>query len=86
MKIKITANPITAYGSFSRGDILSDDKYPVEFLNHLVNDCGAAIRLDYETKVVTDYEPKKTNQSIQSSEPDKALKGKTRRGRPKKQQ
>lgn len=60
MKIKITGSMIlgTAYGSFDKGQILTDDKYPKEFLRHLVYDCNAAEVLDYETKVVKAEEKK----------------------------
>jgi len=77
MKIKIIANPITPYGDFSRGDIISDKHYPISFLNHLVDECGAAERMiDYETKVDIKYEPKKNSQSTQLSQPVKVSKKK----------
>ncbi len=72
MKIKIIANPITCFGDFSRGQIIDDNKYPVSFLNHLVDECGAAERLqEYETKVDKNYEAKKNNQSTPLSQPAK---------------
>jgi len=72
MKIKITSNPITPYGDFTKGQILTDEQYPVAFLNHLVDDAGAAERLDYETKIDEDYEPVKKPRSTQSSQPARA--------------
>ena len=90
MKIKIISNPITQFGSFNRGQILSTNKtesfdgkaYSTAFLEHLVTAAGAAERLDYETKVDQDFEPVKKPQSSQSLPPDKALPPK-RRGRPR---
>ena len=81
MKIKITSNPVTPYGEFSRGDILTDDKYPIAFLKHLVDEAGAAERIDYDTKVDEKVEVKKKPQSLPSSQPDKALPKKTRKRR-----
>ena len=86
MKIKITSNPITPHGSFSRGNILSTEKnesfngqaYSAAFLNHLVDAAGAAERLEYETKVDQDFEQKKKPLSSQSLPPDKASPKKTR--------
>jgi len=87
MKIKITANPITTYGDFSRGQIITDEHYPLAFLNHLVDDCGAAERLlEYETKVDEKYEAKKKNQSTPSSQPAKALKKKMSKSQIKRRQ
>ena len=76
MKIRIKSNPITPYGSFSVNDELDDLKYPTEFLLHLVNDCGAADLIDYETKIDNEFEAKKKPQSLPLSEPVKALKKK----------
>lgn len=85
MKIKITANPITPYGSFFVGQIISDENYPLEFINHLVDDCGAAVRLlDYETKVDESYEAKKNLQSSQLSQPVKASNKKMSKSQAKK--
>jgi len=85
MKIKITSNPITPYGSFNAGAIISDDNYPLEFLNHLVDDCGAAERLlEYETKVDEKYEAKKKPQSSQSLQPGKASQNKISKSQAKK--
>lgn len=42
MKVKVLSNPITPYGAFHVGQVLTSDKYPESFLNHLVKDCGAA--------------------------------------------
>jgi len=78
MKVKVKGNPITPYGSFSDGQVLSDDKFSREFLSHLVNDAGAADLIEYETKVVEDYEPVKKPQSSRSSQPGKASQKKTR--------
>ena len=71
MKVRIKGNPITPYGNFRHGDILTDEKYPTEFLNHLIKEAGAADLLEYETKV--DPEPvKKSPQPLPSLEPGKA--------------
>lgn len=59
MRVKVTANPITPFGSFSRGDILDSKKYPESFLHHLVYEAGAAELLDYEKKVIEIPETKK---------------------------
>lgn len=72
MRIRVITNPITTYGSFAVGDILNDQNYPCEFLHHLVDDCGAAEYLEYETKVDMEYEPVKKPRSLQSSEQGKA--------------
>ena len=48
MKIKIISNPITPYGDFSRGQELTDQKYPTAFLIHLVEQAGAAEYMDKE--------------------------------------
>jgi len=48
MKIKIISNPITPYGSFDTGKILTDQKYPAAFLIHLVEQAGAAEYMDKE--------------------------------------
>jgi len=78
MKIKITSNPVTPYGSFNNGAIISDENYPIEFLNHLVDDCGAAERiLDYDTKVDEGYEAKKKPPSSQLLQQGKASQRKT---------
>lgn len=87
MKIKITANPITTYGDFSRGQIISDEHYPTAFLNHLVDDCGAAERLlEYETKIDEEYEAKKNIQSLPLSQPAKVLKKKMSKSQVKRRQ
>lgn len=85
MKIKITSNPITTYGEFSRGQIISDEQYPTAFLNHLVDECGAAERLiEHETKIDKDYEAKKKPQSSQLSQPGKVSKKKMSKPQAKK--
>lgn len=71
MKIRITGKPITMYGSFEPGVILTDAKYPIPFLQHLVVDCNAAEYLDLDTKVDNDYEVKKSDPSLPLSQPDK---------------
>jgi len=55
MRIKIISNPITPYGDFSRGQELTDQKYPTAFLIHLVEQAGAAEYMDkeaYQTKII----------------------------------
>ena len=86
MKIKIISNPITPYGSFDKGQILTDQKYAPAFLAHLV-DANAAEYIDkeaYLTKVVEVEEVKKTIQSSPSSQPAKASNKKTSTLRKKK--
>lgn len=88
MKIKVTANPITMYGSFSRGQILTDEKFPTAFLIHLVDEAGAAEYIDknaYLTKVNDEVEIKKKAPSSPSSQPAKVSKKKTSKKRGKKQ-
>ena len=73
MKVKILGNPITPYGSFSQGQILTDEKIPTKFLIHLVEAAGAAEYLDkaaYETKIV-DVDIKKKPPSSPLSQPDR---------------
>jgi len=82
MKIKITANPITMYGTFQRGQVITDKEYPIAFLNHLVHEAGAAVQLDYETKT-TEVVVKKKPLSTQSLPQAKALPKKTRAKRKK---
>jgi len=84
MKIRIISNPITPFGDFSVGDVLDDTKYPIKFLNHLVDDCNAAERLDYSTKVDEDYEAKKKPLSSQSLPPVKVSRKKIVRKHKKK--
>ncbi len=83
MRIRMKTNPITPYGSFGVGDVLNDDSYPKEFLEHLVNDCNAAEFLDYETKIDMEYEPVKKPLSLPLSEQGKVLTKKTSRLRKK---
>lgn len=60
MKVKITCNPITPYGSFSTGQIIDDKQYPESFLKHLVDEAGAGVYVEeYETKVEAPVETKK---------------------------
>ena len=85
MKIKILGNPITAYGSFDNGQILTDKTQSKEFLNHLI-EAGAAELMDkdaYETKIV-EVEAIKKPLSSQSLQPDKASGKKTSKKRTKK--
>ena len=74
---------MTPYGMFEKGAILTSEKYPEPFLVHLVEDCGAAEWMDYDTKIDEDYEVKKKPLSSQSLPPDKASPKRTR-GRPRK--
>ena len=83
MKIKMISMAMTPNGIFEKDMILTDARYPVAFLNHLVNDCNAAEVIDYETKIDDKYEVKKNPQSLPLSQPDKVSQKKTR-GRPKK--
>ena len=78
MKIKILGNPITPFGSFDNGQILTDEKHSKEFLNHLI-EAGAACCMDkeaYETKVI-EVEAVKKPQSSPSSPQAKASRKKT---------
>jgi len=50
MKVRIISTPITPYGSFGKGDVLTSDKYPETFLVHLVEAAGAAEYI--EAKIV----------------------------------
>jgi len=84
MRIRLIANPITMYGSFRAGEVLTDANYPIPFLQHLVNDCNAAEFLDIETKVDTDYEVKKSAPSLPLSQPDKVSQKKMSKSRVKK--
>lgn len=86
MKIKILGNPITPFGSFDNGKILTDEKYTKVFLNHLI-EAGAAQRIDketYETKIV-EVEAVKKNPSSPSLQPAKASRKKISTKRKKKQ-
>lgn len=84
MRILITSNPITAYGEFTRGDILNSKTFPVAFLAHLVDEAGAAEYIDRETKVDDEYEAKKKTQSSPSLPQAKALPKKTVKKRTRK--
>lgn len=87
MKIKITSNPITPYGSFDKGQILTDQKYAPAFLAHLV-DANAAEYMDkeaYLTKVVEVEAVKKTTPSSPSLPQAKASRKKTSKKHKKKQ-
>lgn len=53
MKIEMVSMAFTPFGVLEKGEILTTKRYPKDFLQHLVNDCGAAKVLDYETKVET---------------------------------
>lgn len=79
MKVKITGSPITMYGNFSPGQVLSSPRYPIGFLMHLVNDCHVAtdetkieieaeqqnkMNDDVQTKHLDDYQPIKKNPSL----------------------
>ena len=66
MKVKILGNPITPYGSFNNGQILTSEKYPVSFLTHLVEEAGAGEYMDkeaYQTKIIEVEAVKKTPSS-----------------------
>lgn len=76
-RIILNSNPVSSFGSFNRGDILGTDKYPFEFLRHLVEDCKAADWMDIETKVDDEYEAKKKPLSLPLSQPVKASRRKT---------
>ena len=83
MKIKVLGNPITPYGSFSNGKVLTSDEYPVAFLTHMVEEAGAAEYMDkeaYQTKVV-EVEAVKKPQFSQSSPPAKVSGKKTSKKR-----
>ena len=85
MKVKILGNPITPFGSFDNGQILTDDKHTKEFLNHLI-EAGAAFRMDeehYKTKVI-EVEAVKKSPSSPSLQPAKASRKKTSKKRSKK--
>ncbi len=85
MKIKVLGNPITAFGSFDNGQVLTDKTHSKEFLNHLI-EAGAAELMDkdaYKTKVV-EVEAVKKPLSSQSSPQDKASGKKTSKKRTKK--
>lgn len=71
MKVRIKGNPVTPYGNLTQGQIIGDDKYPVAFLRHLVEDANAADWLEYETKIDDTYEVKKKTQSSPLLEPAK---------------
>lgn len=60
MKIKILGNPITMFGEFSNGQIIDDQKYPKDFLLHLVYEAGAGEVIEevIQTKVVPVVETK----------------------------
>ncbi len=84
MKIKILGNPITPFGSFDDGQILTDDKHSIIFLTHLI-EAGAAERIDkdaYLVKVV-EVEAVKKPQFSQSSPQAKASRKKTSKKRNK---
>ena len=80
MKIRITSNPITAYGSFTYGEVLTSKQYPEEFLKHLVYEAGAAEII--EDKII---EVKETKKSLPSSQPAEVSQKTTRKKRTKKQ-
>jgi len=85
MKIRIISNPITPYGSFDKGKVLTTEKYPESFLRHLVDDCGAAeyIEVKMETPVIENKMVKKpvpVNKAITNA----SLPTKKKRGRPPK--
>lgn len=84
MKVRIKGNPITPFGHLSNGQIIGNDKYPEQFLRHLVEDANAADWLEYETKIDDTYEVKKKTQSSQSLEPVRASQKKTVKGQKKK--
>ena len=86
MKIKVLGNPITPYGSFNNGQVLTSDKYPVAFLTHMVEEANAGEYMDkeaYQTKVV-EVEAVKKPLSSPSSQPDKASGKKTSKKHTKK--
>jgi len=88
MRIKIISNPITPYGDFSRGQELTDEKYPTAFLIHLVEQAGAAEYMDkeaYLNKIDDVVEIKKKAPSSPSLPPAKASGKKTSKKRKKKQ-
>lgn len=84
MKIRILEPAFSPYGDLEVGQILTDNKYPVAFLLHLVNDAGAAEFIEYETKVDEVYEPVKKPQSSPSLQQAKASRKRTRNTRKKK--
>jgi len=89
MKIKIISNPITPYGSFDKGQILTDQKYPTAFLIHLVEQAGAAEYMDkeaYLNKIDDVVEIKKKAPSSPSLQPAKASRKKISKKHKKKQQ
>ena len=88
MKIRMTSMAFTPSGVFEKGEILTDKKFPIEFLRHLVDAAGAAEYIDkdsYETKI-EDVPVKKKTLSSQSLPPAKASTRKTlglRKNKPK---
>lgn len=89
MKIRITGRSVfSPLGQFSQGDILTDKRFPIAYLEHLVNDAQCAEFIDYETKLDKPLEIKKNDdtkgQSLPSSQPAKASQEKTRSTRTKK--
>lgn len=91
MKIRITSNPITMYGDFSRGQIIDDTKYPKAFLMHLVHEAGAAelveLKIDppLQTKIDPPTEKKSVAPILSQSLPQDKVSQKPTRGRPRKQ-
>ncbi len=57
-KVKVKGSPITPRGSFTNGQILTSDRYPIEFLTHLVNEANAAEWVERETKMEPKFENK----------------------------
>lgn len=84
MKIRMKSMAFTPYGALEKGQILESNKYPEEFLTHLVEDANAADRIDYETKVDDAIEVKKKTLSSQSLPPAKASRKPTATSRSKK--